>query len=259
MAPVIRVIHHLACSGGTVISRCVAAMRGVALLSEQHPAMGMQRRTSALKQAQIAYKLLSEQDLHEFFLRQIELIHQRAAAAGLALVVRDHTNADFNAPAFTRLTTADVLAHSFRVASVVTVRHPVDAWLGMAQQGWMPHPVEEYAARFLTFARLACGVGYVRYEDFCVDPGGALRGICDALELPFDASYAERLDQVTHLTGASGRQSATIAPRPRRPIDAATLERFSRAPGMLESLNLLGYAGVESAACEPAPSVTIAR
>jgi hypothetical protein len=251
MAPVIRVVHHLACSGGTVISRCLAAMQGVALLSEQHPSMGMQRRTSALKQAQIAYNLLSEQDLHDCFLGQIELIHQRAHAAGMTLVVRDHTNADFNAPSFSAFTTADVLARRFRVVSVVTVRHPVDAWLGMTEQGWMPHTIEVFAQRFLTFARLAARAGFVRYEDFCADPHSALRRICAAIEVPFDPAYAERMDSVTHLTGASGRQSASIAPRPRRPVDARTLERFRSAPGMLESLELLGYEGVESSACEP--------
>jgi hypothetical protein len=35
--PVIRVIHHLACSGGTLISKCISAMPNVYLLSEAHP------------------------------------------------------------------------------------------------------------------------------------------------------------------------------------------------------------------------------
>ena len=35
--PVIRIIHHLACSGGTLISKCISAMPNVYLLSEVHP------------------------------------------------------------------------------------------------------------------------------------------------------------------------------------------------------------------------------
>jgi len=33
----IRVLHHWACSGGTVISRCIASQPQVVLLSEVHP------------------------------------------------------------------------------------------------------------------------------------------------------------------------------------------------------------------------------
>ncbi|WP_112478442.1 hypothetical protein [Vibrio variabilis] len=35
--PTIRVIHHLACSGGTLVSKCISAMPNVYLLSEIHP------------------------------------------------------------------------------------------------------------------------------------------------------------------------------------------------------------------------------
>lgn len=35
--PALRVIHHLACSGGTLVSKCVAALPNVFLLSELHP------------------------------------------------------------------------------------------------------------------------------------------------------------------------------------------------------------------------------
>ena len=35
--PLLRTIHHLACTGGTVISKCLAAMPDVALISEVNP------------------------------------------------------------------------------------------------------------------------------------------------------------------------------------------------------------------------------
>ena len=35
--PTIRIIHHFACSGGTLISRCLSSMPNVFLLSEVHP------------------------------------------------------------------------------------------------------------------------------------------------------------------------------------------------------------------------------
>jgi hypothetical protein len=36
-SPVVRTLHHVACSGGTLISRCLAALPGVVLLSELNP------------------------------------------------------------------------------------------------------------------------------------------------------------------------------------------------------------------------------
>ena len=35
--PKLRIIHHLACSGGTLISKCLSALPNVYLLSEVHP------------------------------------------------------------------------------------------------------------------------------------------------------------------------------------------------------------------------------
>ena len=35
--PPIRVVHHWACSGGTIISRSLAQLPNVVLLSEVHP------------------------------------------------------------------------------------------------------------------------------------------------------------------------------------------------------------------------------
>ncbi|WP_139788474.1 hypothetical protein [Halomonas sp. BC1] len=35
--PTLRIIHHFACSGGTLISKCLAAQPNVFLLSELHP------------------------------------------------------------------------------------------------------------------------------------------------------------------------------------------------------------------------------
>jgi len=37
MKPVLRTLHHLSCTGGTLFSKCLASMEQVALLSEVHP------------------------------------------------------------------------------------------------------------------------------------------------------------------------------------------------------------------------------
>src|SRR5512145_1245226 len=59
--PPLRLLHHMARSGGTLISKCLGCMSGVVLLSEIHP-LGT-NHFNPLLQAQRWYGLLSTQDL----------------------------------------------------------------------------------------------------------------------------------------------------------------------------------------------------
>ena len=59
--PRIRLLHHLARSGGTVISRCLGAMDRVVLLSEIHP-LGV-RMFDPLYQAHAWHGLLTDDDV----------------------------------------------------------------------------------------------------------------------------------------------------------------------------------------------------
>ena len=61
--PTLRLLHHMARSGGTLISKCLGCMSGVLLLSEIHP-LGT-NHFNPLVQAQRWYGLLSSQDLIE--------------------------------------------------------------------------------------------------------------------------------------------------------------------------------------------------
>ena len=61
--PMLRLVHHMARSGGTLFSRCLGCMSGVLLLSEIHPLGTAQ--FNPLVQAQRWYGLLSSQDLAE--------------------------------------------------------------------------------------------------------------------------------------------------------------------------------------------------
>jgi hypothetical protein len=103
--PVLRLIHHMARSGGTVISRCLGCMSGVILLSEIHP-LGI-RQFNPLAQAQRWFGLLSSHDLAALaargqigFADAIELIHRRAEECNQRLVVRDWSHLDFTGVPF---------------------------------------------------------------------------------------------------------------------------------------------------------------
>ena len=96
--PVVRVLHQMARSGGTVICRCLASMRGVVLLSEIHP-RGL-RMFDPLQQAHEWYGLLNEKDIRAAragqlgFRNAIALVHRCCAERGLVLVIRDWSHLD---------------------------------------------------------------------------------------------------------------------------------------------------------------------
>ena len=252
----VRLLHHMARSGGTPISRCLGCMSGVLLLSEIHPLGTAQ--FNPLVQAQRWYGLLSSQDLAELrararigFVDAIELIHQRVVDAGQRLVIRDWSHLDFTGvplvanPAY-RLLTADALAGRFELRQVCTVRHPLDQWLSLrglaVVQGKLT--LERFLAGYRRFAEQACKVGFLRYEDFVADPDAVMKDLCRRLELRFDRHYGDRWSSYAFVTGdvSGGRGGLEIQPVPRRPAAPELLDAIKANADYGVSLELLGYA-----------------
>ena len=253
--PSLRLIHHMARSGGTVISKCLGCMAGVVLLSEIHP-LGTSH-FNPLIQAQRWYGLLSTQDLIELKARgrvgfgdAIELIRRRAEDCSQRLVIRDWSHLDFTGVPFVarpahRLLTAEALASRFELRQVCSVRHPLDQWLSLSQlavvQGRLG--LAAFLAGYRRFAQVASEIGFHRYEDFTEDPAAVMRSICAGLQLKFDRGFAERWRDYTFVTGdVSGRRAGgEIRPVPRRPLAPDLLATLAANEDYQASLELLGY------------------
>lgn len=249
----------MARSGGTLISRCLGCMSGVLLLSEIHPLGTAQ--FNPLVQAQRWYGLLSSQDLAALrargriaFVDAIELIHERARDAGQRLVIRDWSHLDFTGVPFVakpayRLLTADALAGRFELRQLCTVRHPLDQWLSLrglaVVQGKLT--LDGYLAGVRRFAEKAREIGFLRYEDFVVDPEAMMKELCRRLELRFDRHFVERWSSYAFVTGdvAGGRSGFRIRPAPRRPVELDLLATLEGNRDYRISLELLGYAHPE--------------
>src|SRR5690606_2083240 len=211
--PTLRLVHHMARSGGTLISRCLGCMSGVLLLSEIHPLGTAQ--FNPLVQAQRWYGLLSSQDLVELrargriaFVDAIELIHRRAVEAGQRLVIRDWSHLDFTGVPFVpnpayRLLTADALRPRFELRQVCTVRHPLDQWLSLRQLAVVHGKLtlDAFLSGYRRFAEQAREIGFFRYEDFTADPGAVMKELCRALDLRFDRRFTERWASYAFVTG----------------------------------------------------------
>lgn len=240
-APEIGLIHHLACSGGTVFARALAAMPGIVMLSEQHPEQAMARRTDPLKQAQAAGAPVTESDVSERFARDIGLVARRCADSQRRLIVRDHANRDFIGTDHFRLRTREVLSDVMPVRSICTVRHPVDTWLSLQASGWFKGSVQDFLGRYEAFAACAIDLGFERYEDFAEDPDAVLERACKVLAVSYDAEWQSRIQDVTHMTGNSGRASENVVPRARRGAGPELIREFESCRDYPRVLDTLGY------------------
>lgn len=226
----IRTLHHFACTGGTLISKCLALMPNVTLLSEIDPLSRMQQSTKVanfwpsdiLFAGRIALRPISEEMTIRSFNAGVAELHRSLSQEGRSLVLRDHAHSHFcgDIDPMSRPTLRSMLLRIVPVRSVVTVRHPLDSFLSLKHNGWeflTPFTLETYAERYALFLKVYDGLPMYRYEDFLENPDAVLAQICDDFELPFQRGVQDHL-KVVKLTGDSGRGSTRIGPRPRRPV-----------------------------------------
>lgn len=251
----VRVLHHMARTGGTVISKCLASMAGNALLSEAHP-RGMQF-IDPVRQAIEWFGLLTPQDesairsASQPFLEMTLRAQAKAQDAGLRLILRDWSHLDFTGVPFVAdpkytLTTAEVLKPHCKVVQAATVRHPIDQWLSLCRLQIMAGKVSlpAFLYGYRRFAEQAAAIGFVRYEDFTYDPDGSLAELCAWLALPFDPGYAARWAAYDRMTGDGVRvaqQHVNIAPASPRNYDPNLLAAAAADPNYQVALDLLGY------------------
>lgn len=255
-------IHALARSGGTLVSRCLGAMTGVYLFSEVHPQaaaaaqqFGGADQFSLAHQAREWYRLLDDGKAGQraappAYLDQVDEIAARVTEHDGQLVLRDWSHLDFHAVPFLPAAThhsahAEQLAKRFVLHRISLVRHPIFQWLSLQRltviRGRLT--LAEFMAGYLAFARLAVETGFVRLEDFVCNPDTSLRALCDQLHLPFDPGYHERWPDNRWVTGDFTSASMTpkeILYRPKM-IGADVLAQFDVLPEYHEALKLLGY------------------
>lgn len=248
----IRTIHQFACTGGTLISKCLAAMPNVQLLSEVDPLSelvgGPKPRfapTDLITLARQSTRGIPPEVLREIFLSGIRTIYADATARGLYLVLRDHSHSQFcvgNAVP-ERPGLRAIVASAFPVKSVITVRHPRDSYLSLKANGWVhfrPQTFEEYCIRYLSFLDAHAGLPIYRYEDFVDAPARVMAEICGQLALPYIEDF-DSVFSVFNLTGDSGRRGGVIGRRSPRPADPEIEADIAASTSYHLLLQRLGY------------------
>ena len=249
----IRCIHHVACSGGTIISKCLAAMAEVCLLSEINPINRYGIDFTPSNPLLLYEKTQGRAPLDavkQTFLNETGQVFKLASNAGQALVLRDHSHSDFfSGPSNVKAVAAgvvDALSESYNMIYILTVRHPLDSYLALVSCGWddqfQPSTFEEYCARYTNFLDFYINVPIFKYEHFCVNPDAFMKMLCSALYIKYDGYYRQRFGSI-ELSGDSGRRSTTeIKLRERRDIPGSLIKEIEENKIYHELCKRLDYA-----------------
>ncbi|MBO6728438.1 MAG: sulfotransferase [Maricaulis sp.] len=233
--PLLRTVHHFACTGGTLLSRSIAAQPNTVLLSEVDPfSPHLETKTKfapadLIRQTQSSIRPLSEAGLERTFMASLQGMYEATIKSGRHIVLRDHTHSHFcrgTAPA-ERTMLIELVSDYFEPRPLVTVRHPLDSFISLSANSWItfaPGTLNEYARRYSAFLDAYEGILIVRYEDFVLDPELIIQRICAHFELSVSRSWREHL-RIIELSGDSGRTSDSIEPRPRRPLPPEIAEQ----------------------------------
>lgn len=239
--PVIRIIHHFACSGGSIISKCLSAMPNVYLLSEVHPftdlAMGKEKPkyspsdiTSLTKYAGIPKQ---KELAAKLFKKSIDEVNVHITKFGGSLILRDHTHADYCVGEHIHNNSiVELLKDSYQITSLVTLRNPIDCYLSLLAKGWVhfkPATFDEYCKRLLAFLNNFTKEQIVFYEDFVQQTQQVVKKMCSKLEIPFDDAFEATFD-VFSVTGDSGRKGSIVGVRKRRDVSKVFEEEVKNSP-----------------------------
>ena len=246
----IRTVHHFACTGGTVISKCLAAMPKVALISEVNPMNRFAKDfqpTNPLRLLERSYRNFTLDEIQENFLIQIRQVMKICGKDDVNLVIRDYSHTDFciqSSPTDMR-PIVDFLGAEYALAQVVTVRHLLDSHLGLLVAGWekrfAPSTLEEYARRYMFFLDSYEGIEVMKYEDFTRDPDVFMAHMCDLLEVLCSSEYIVRFGDIK-LSGDSGRKSiGEISPRQRRELPVGLIDEIGASKTYPQLLERMGY------------------
>lgn len=249
------IIHHQAATGGTIISKCISQMPNVRLLSEVDPAGRMSRKisfepTALISQYFSQYGELDRNLINEYFLTQLKLIIDFVGKRKLSLVLRDHNHPDYmmgvmvnSRPLISLVLNNKEYLGVESVNSVVTIRHPIDSFLGCKRMNWtapIGHVFDTYCDRLLSFSEAYSGSKIFKYEEFCIDPDTVLKSMCDHLNIDYDIEYKDKISDI-RLTGDSGRSSSKISLRERRSLEPDFIEEVKNSESFIKYCQLHDY------------------
>ncbi len=253
--PVVHTIHHMACTGGTLITKCLATQKNIFALSEVDPNSRLQQINARANKSfspsdiiSLLHETEGETDLglvKDIFLSDVWLIAKFLKKDDRKLLLRDHPHSAYHTGDFIRNTPTlrQILLEKFSVRSIVTVRNPVDSYLSLVANKWLhfrPSTFEEYCGRYLKFLDDYAGVEMYKYEDFVADPASIMEKICENLGLEYSLDFISEFPKY-NFSGDSGRKGDVIEARTRREYDKSFEKEVNESGSFKYLATRLGY------------------
>ncbi len=247
----VRLIHHFACTGGTLFTKCLACSPNVQVLSELDPLSTKASPTRAfnpsdlIQLVQHGNRTTSTDEKLKLFMASFSVLYDSSVAKGLRILVRDHTHSHFcvGSTVPDRPTLKEIFCRDFQTLSVITVRHPLDSWLSLTSNRWVefsPGTLDEYAKRYLAFLSSYPNTRRFKYEDFVRNPDPVLAEIYDELSLVHEPDY-KNLFMAHRFSGDSGRSGTVIEKRTRRPVSKDLLSAAKASEAFCSLCQQLDY------------------
>jgi hypothetical protein len=228
-------IHHVAATGGSIMSQAISALTNSILISEINPKAGIAKTESTFNRTSLVEhccrasgKDLDETLKHEYFSTQLDICIKHATATGQSILLRDHSQSSFNhgmpSPRSDFIDYIERWKISSPLASephsILSIRHPLDSFLSSRKKGWHRRlsktgSLDQYCKSLLQFQNYFSSFSTtVRYEDLCRNYKEFLSGLAASLRITPHTASEEEI-QMVNITGKSGRQTRDISPRPR--------------------------------------------
>ncbi len=249
----IRTIHHFACSGGTLFSKCVASMPNVRLFSEVDPLSTMTVRTERplflptdmIMQARQSTRGTDTNELIQIFQASIDILHKNTTCIGCRTVLRDHAHSQFctNQDYATRPTLLELLKLEFSTLPILTIRDPVESFISLRQHNWVhfgPNTFDEYCKRYIDFMERYENIPVFKYEDLVTRPKLEMQKICDYLRIPYQVDF-EEFFSIHKISGDSGRGADRMTERAWRTPDDALQNEIDKSVNYPYLLRKMGY------------------
>jgi len=242
-------IHHVACSGGSIISQAIAASTNSVLISEINPYGKITRKAKKLpfNPTNIIVKLvgnsqeLSRKDKLEYFTSQLYIAKSHVNSISKNLLIRDHSHSTFNfhnkdwimngKKIDSRfLESLKVFYEKYQVSDfklnrpIISIRHPLDSYISAYNKDWLGaycgenKKLDRYCESLINFQKKMVenekGL-VIRYEDFCIDLKRCFNDLFSNIDFDWKLPSIEDINRIK-VTGKSGRKSYNIGIRKRK-------------------------------------------
>lgn len=245
-----------ACSGGSFIYRTLVSSLNAVGISEISDFWRSADRYMPLDpEAHLLHQgFIDVETFGDLFLKRIESCWDVAQRLERPLLIREHSHRSVFLPQVTteslksvsRINDLFAARHNSQLKCIVTVRNPIDSWLGLCANfpTARPETFEEYCLRYIDFID---GVSdtqsaqIFKYEDLIRQPEGLVQQIFTFLDLSLDKPLDWEAVNAVSSSGNSGRQTVQPTLHPRRPFRIEFLREANESESYATLCSRLDY------------------